>query len=283
MRTGLLRLALLPAWVFSAGSARAQERPAEILLVGTFHFHNPGRDVAQFRVSDVLSPEGQVEVMNVVESLARFRPTKVAVEQVRATRGDSLREQYRRYRNGAFVLTSNEMHQLGFRIAERFAHDSVYPVDFAQGMEISKVMAYAAQHDTAFSGRLTEMIGSATRTMNEWHRTRTLTQILRSMNSEPYLRAAEAPYMEMAGVGAGDGWVGATVVAGWYERNLKIFANLVQIAEPGDRILFVVGQGHAPILRHLISNHPRLRLVEALDYLREPSGDSGAADRRDTP
>ncbi|MFQ5530508.1 MAG: DUF5694 domain-containing protein, partial [Gemmatimonadota bacterium] len=37
---------------------------------------------------------------------------------------------------------------------------------------------------------------------------------------------AHAPYAEQAAIGAGDTFVGAEVIAGWYERNLKIFANI---------------------------------------------------------
>ena len=73
--------------------------------------------------------------------------------------------------------------------------------------------------------------------------------------------------MEMAAVGAGDGYIGARVVGQWYERNLRIFANLATLAKPGDRILLIIGQGHAPILRELVRSHTAMRLVEALPYL----------------
>jgi hypothetical protein len=72
-------------------------------------------------------------------------------------------------------------------------------------------------------------------------------------------------------VGAGDGYIGARVVADWYERNLHIFANLAAVAQPGERVLLIIGGGHAPILRDLVRVHPDMRLVEALDYL-PPAG-----------
>jgi hypothetical protein len=72
----------------------------------------------------------------------------------------------------------------------------------------------------------------------------------------------------MATVGAGDSYIGARAVAQWYDRNLRIFANLATIAHPGDRIVLIIGQGHTPILRELVRSHPGMRLVEPLEYLR---------------
>jgi hypothetical protein len=91
---------------------------------------------------------------------------------------------------------------------------------------------------------------------------------LRFMNDPATIARGHQPYVEMATVGAGDTYIGASVVAEWYERNLDIFANLARIAEPGDRVLLIIGMGHAPILRDLIRAHPGMQLVEPLDYLR---------------
>lgn len=68
-------------------------------------------------------------------------------------------------------------------------------------------------------------------------------------------------------VGAGDTYVGAKLVSKWYERNIKIFANLQRLAKTGDRILVIFGAGHAPTLRELIRYDPELRLVDARRYL----------------
>ncbi len=73
----------------------------------------------------------------------------------------------------------------------------------------------------------------------------------------------------MATVGADQaGYIGARVVGQWYDRNLRIFANLAAIAQPGDRILLIIGMGHTPILRELVRSHPGMQLVEPLAYLR---------------
>ena len=58
------------------------------------------------------------------------------------------------------------------------------------------------------------------------------------------------------------------VITAWYNRNLRIFANLQRITEPpGERLLVVYGAGHIPILRHCVEASPEYDLVEVADYL----------------
>jgi len=58
------------------------------------------------------------------------------------------------------------------------------------------------------------------------------------------------------------------MVADWYKRNLRIFANLTRIAEPGDRIFIIYGQGHIKILSDLVVESPDFCLVDPLPYLK---------------
>jgi hypothetical protein len=59
---------------------------------------------------------------------------------------------------------------------------------------------------------------------------------------------------------------GADLVSRWYERNVRICAHIVQIAEPGDRVLVLYGSGRlfAPPLP---SGVPGYRIVESNDFL----------------
>jgi predicted proteasome-type protease len=71
----------------------------------------------------------------------------------------------------------------------------------------------------------------------------------------------------VATVGEDTTYVGADVVAQYYKRNLRIFANIEDVAEPGDRILVIFGAGHLPYLRPLIEASPQMEFVDPLDYL----------------
>ena len=54
----------------------------------------------------------------------------------------------------------------------------------------------------------------------------------------------------------------------WYNRNLRIFANIVRVTEPGDRLLLVIGAGHVPILKQAADSSPEYRLVEVRSVLK---------------
>jgi hypothetical protein len=72
----------------------------------------------------------------------------------------------------------------------------------------------------------------------------------------------------MAQIGTAADPKGADVLAGWYRRNLLIYDNLVRLIDsPNERILLLIGQGHAKLLSEYISESPNLRLADPLQYL----------------
>ena len=62
------------------------------------------------------------------ELIRRFQPTKVAVEVTPDVQG-RLDERYAQYLSGEYELGSNEVFQLGFRIAGMLGHERVYCID----------------------------------------------------------------------------------------------------------------------------------------------------------
>lgn len=246
--------------------AVAGDAPVRVMVLGVFHFHNPNADYAQFEGIDVLAPDRQREIEAVVQGLEGFAPTKIAVERP-VLEDDSLATDYRAYRAGEFQLTANEVHQLGFRLAARLGHEKVYPVDYQMGMRMDSLLAYASEHEPDFVRRFDAYIGEIVELMNRMQREESIAANLRFMNDPENIMRAHEPYTVQATVGAGDGYAGARAVGDWYERNLRIFANLAAITAPDDRVLFVVGMGHSPILRHLVETHPSMQLVEAIEYL----------------
>lgn len=240
--------------------------PAQVLVLGTYHFANPGLDVVKTNVADVLSATKQAEVRVVVEALARFRPTKIAVEREPAS-GPLLDSLFHAYRSGQHELSRNETEQLGFRLAAMLEHPRVYPIDHHGEFPFDAMMEYAQIHDSAFVAFVNEERARIAAQANRRQRENTIAQILRLTNEPTELAEDQATYMRFARVGAGDTYVGAELLSKWYERNIHIFANLQQITEPGDRILVIIGGGHAPILQELMTYDSEMLLVDVLEYL----------------
>jgi hypothetical protein len=63
-----------------ATSQSCLDSAAPVLFLGTYHMDNPGRDMMNLQVDDVLAPKRQREIAELVDDLARFRPTKILIE-----------------------------------------------------------------------------------------------------------------------------------------------------------------------------------------------------------
>src|SRR5215210_6046828 len=101
---------------FPAIAWSQQDAKPEILVLGTFHMANPGRDVVNTQVDDVLSPKRQKEMTHLVEVLKKFRPTKIAIESNVGSKRTP--QEYANYVAGKYVLSRNEIDQLGYRLAK---------------------------------------------------------------------------------------------------------------------------------------------------------------------
>ena len=175
---------VLFAVLLLVSEATAQQRPPEpvppvkVMVLGSYHFANPGLDIMKTRVTDVMTPEKQAEIAEVVEALAGFHPTKIAIEASLATAAtfDSL---YAAYRAGEHELMPNERQQLGFRLAARFDHQRAYAIDHHGDFPIEQVIAYAREHDPAFVQEFEKMIATLGAEADSLQRHATVREILR--------------------------------------------------------------------------------------------------------
>lgn len=160
--------------------AQLTERP-EILVLGTFHMANPGHDVHNMQIDDVLSPKRQKEMEEVVKVLGRFHPTKIAIE----SSGSDRVKQYSDYLSGRYTLSSNEIDQLGFRLAKELGHQTVYPVDEYGEFPWLRVVNYAKAN--GMTREFDELDGAETTRMkstNDFISSHTVLESLELLNSD---------------------------------------------------------------------------------------------------
>ena len=255
------------------------ENRIPMLIVGSYHMANPGQDAFNLEADDVTTPRRQREIEAVVEALAAFRPTEVAIEGSYENRA-KWQERYESYRAGEHELVPNEREQIGFRLADRMGLDSIRPVDVRTAFPMGDVQE-AAGANPRYDSLMRAMGRFGERTMEtlaSWLREATVGEMLRRMNTPAALQANHGVYFEyFLPVMAADSFPGASLVESWYGRNLRIHALLQNLAEPGDRIFVIYGQGHAPTLRRFAADDPGFCLEDPLPYLEEaatlPTGD----------
>jgi hypothetical protein len=247
---------------------------ARLLILGTFHFADAGLDEYKpVRRFDPSSEERRREIAEVVERLAAFRPTKVAVEWPKEQQDDADRL-YAAFRGGERRDDPNEVSQLGFRLAERMGHERVWLVDVQGRHYEPPIDRQAIAKSWGEEARLDSRWWPAYERLAAWTdelKTRIpLLEQLLLLGSETALRASHGQYL----IGGfqlvrGDEYPGPDHLAGWwYDRNLRIFANVQALIEsPEERIVLIIGQGHAPILRHAAQASPEVELVEVREVL----------------
>lgn len=258
------------AAVLLAPPAAAQDTVSvEVMVLGTYHFA-----AVPETVNDILALEQQRELNAVVDSLAAFRPTKIALE---AVPGDSARldSLYRASRSGQHELGPNERQQLGFRMAGYFEHDRVYGIDHEEPWPNRKATAWAEEHRPGFLDSYERWREERRAVHDSLQRHASVREILLHLNGQEHLRGLEELRMRKLELGAGSKYPGIAPVRSMYDRDLHIFANLTRISEPGDRIIVIFGSGHVEHLRGFVRKHPGMRLIHPKEHLAADGGPDG--------
>lgn len=250
--------------------------PVQVMVLGVPHLDNPGRDVNNARIDPVTTPEKQVQLARIAEDLARFRPTAIAIERLAHDPSTMIDPRYAEYQPDWLLTQPDERIQIGYRLAALAGVDRVYAVDEKDRegqpgyFPYGAVVAWAQANDRADD---LQALGGVARgflaEMESRQRTETLGRLLADVNAPdaPMSSANASMYYRFLEYGSGDQLPGAELNGRWYTRNAMIFARLMQVARPGDRIVLMFGAGHAYWLRHFASTTPGYVLVEPTDYL----------------
>jgi hypothetical protein len=259
------------AFVLAAVAANSQEQAKPALMVlGSAHFDVPGRDFVNFEIEDVLSERRQKEIAAVVQRLAEFHPTRIAIEMAGKNQA-VLDQRYLDYREGRYELGRNEAAQFGMRLAALLGHERIYAVDWNDnppGVEADYDWpGFAAAHgQEAKVAAVMEHSKSAFPELKD----QTIGQFLLQLNAPEVLNASHHTYFEIAKIGEGDALPGASWVGTWYARNLKIYSRLAGlVTEPDDRVLVIYGAGHAYLLQQFAREDGIFDVVNVEDYLKE--------------
>lgn len=232
-----------------------------ILIVGTGHWANHGRDIVNRQFDDFLSARRQDEIREVLGHLLRFDPTAVVVEYP-FERNELLNADYREFRAGKFPLTASEIHQLGFRLADALGHGEIFGVDWNEGtIRLSDVLNYAQQHQPNLHALA--MRSGAPAIVEE-----TVVQQLRWLNRIEGLQSLHRPYPLVALMGDPESEDGSEWVANWYRRNLRIFSRICHVALRGhERVLVIYGAAHAYLLTQFVRECDGIDLVDPIAAL----------------
>jgi hypothetical protein len=252
--------------VIAALPLSAQEtKRAEVLVLGVFHMANPGHDVFNTQVDDVRVPKRQQEIEVLMAALQKFQPTKIAVENDSQKRLD---ERYAKYLAGQYELTTNEIDQIGLRLAKASGHKTIYAVDADGDFPWMRLIDYGkATGQSAKIDAIVAEVGEGVKSLDSYLKAHTILETLLYVNSDARVARDVGFYYREAHFGEPGDYAGPDLLAEWYKRNIRIFNNVTKlIASPDDRILLIYGYGHLGWLQQDVENDPTLRLRKLAEF-----------------
>ena len=264
-----------------------------IMILGSTHLANPGADVYNTKMDDVLAPKRQNEIAELVRLLKAYQPTKIAFE-IDPSEDAVINANYQGYLKGKYELKRDEVNQIGFRLAKQVGHSKVYGVDywpwpdshpfFPDGFDWDLIdyHKFAKTHNQEHllppppttEGKVTQDENGTT--WIEPQKYEPIVDMYIRLNQPEGIRVDHQRYIRwIARVGLGADYPGANWVAhSWYDRNLKTYVNLTRITESAnDRILLIIGAAHVYLIQQFFEESGDYIVESPLKYLNSAASD----------
>ncbi|RYZ29120.1 MAG: hypothetical protein EOO10_07350 [Chitinophagaceae bacterium] len=268
------------------GKPREQK---QIMFLGCSHFGQEGMYKGN-PAADLFTAEKQKEIAAINGQLAAFKPDVILIEREpeEQSQVDSL---YTAYRSGKLAFTDlsygrAEQYQFGFALAEKLNHQRVFGADYYEAVS-NRMMTTGANREAfqqgldSFSafGRKAEagfksgsfslkdflLLLNAPTVLNWTYRVLFVTplQVKNGAFTSPPATYVDTAYVNKK-------YIGAEFVSIFMERELKIYANIVNITaqQKAARVLVIMGHRHAAALPKLFQNDPAYKVVSVEKYLK---------------
>ncbi|MEL7486559.1 MAG: DUF5694 domain-containing protein, partial [Pseudomonadota bacterium] len=235
------------------------------------HFGNPGRDLNNVEADDVLSPRRQTELKALSDALIAFNPSAIAIERVAAPPYDD--PGWKSYDQAMLQTEREESVQIAYRVASAAGVQRVYAIDETPDADEPDYHPYVPLATFAEkTGRSADLeaiadLSPVVKKFEEAQAAASIPELLLLWNGDEFNDAVENFYWKAVTFGEGEEQPGPELAAFWFLRNAKIFNKLVQVTNPGDRVIVVYGAGHGPWLRKIIQYTNGYELEPVAPYL----------------
>ena len=265
------KIALLLVLIITFNASFAQSKKKQILIIGTFHFENPGLDVAKVNTFNVMTDKSQKELENISNEIKKFNPDKIFVEWS-YKKQDKLDKFYARNTDSLLHKNADERVQLALRSAKKLGHKKLFGIDYNEADfpydSLTKGMKEANQLNLLKSNE--ESMKNYEKSQNKKIAKYTLTELLVDINTKESNKANVEWYLGTANrAGKTDNFVGAYLVSEWYRRNLYMYSLIQKLTEnKDDKVMVLLGTGHTAMLREFIKYDPNFEIVELAAILK---------------
>jgi hypothetical protein len=250
--------------------ASSQTKKKQILLVGTFHYANPGLDVAKLNSFNIMSEKSQKELEIMSDKIKKFGPDKIFVEWEFNEQAD-LDKLYNKNTDSLFKTNKNEITQLALRTAKKLNHKKLYGMNLYTSFPYdSLLMSMEKANQQDLLKRNNEWKKRNEKDHNERITKSSLQELMLHYNKKETENKNIQWYLDVANrAGNPDDFTGASLVSNWYKRNLYMYSLIQKLTESTDnKIMVLVGAGHAAIIREFITHDPEFEIVDLATVLK---------------
>ncbi|MFC3812535.1 DUF5694 domain-containing protein [Lacihabitans lacunae] len=244
----------------------------EVMLMGVFHTDYPTKDKFMTNKEnqlDILAPQRQKELDDLVNELAKSKPTKIFVEWPIGlqSRVDTL---YREYLEGKYQDEPSEIFQVGMRLAKKLGHSKIYLSD-ANGASYTVPAADSISFFNKVNSlripeieKIFEASEKKIRWLEDYQKQLTISEIFTLYNTSSFIDTdMVATYFDTDLEPFGSDQFPTY----WHNRNIRIFSNIKRHLEPNDRAFVMFGASHIPILKHLFEHSLQFKVSQfGLDF-----------------
>jgi hypothetical protein len=245
----------------------------EALLIGTFHYNNPGADVAKTKSFDILSEKSQLELTHISAKIKAYNPTKIFVEWAYNEQKE-LDSLYQLYINGTYFdnnnlsdfYLKNEIFQLAFRAAKENNLKQLYAIDYSTSFPFEDVMRDIEKNKQyELKSKIENGIAQATLDFdNKIESGISLTELTYFVNSEKMRKFSNKFHNNlMLLAGDTEDFSGPFLTSEWYKRNLYMWSLVQKHTEKSDdRIMILAGSSHVAMFELFIKENEKWKVRE---------------------
>lgn len=250
-----------------------------VLLIGTFHYNNPGADVAKTKSFDILSERSQGELDLMASKIKEFNPNKIFVEWPHDEQAE-LDSLYRLYRENQYFVNDNlsefykknEIFQLAFRSAKLNGLESVYGVDVRTSFPFDSLMTVIDQNNQDELGlKIASSIKNFTNDFDKkLENGDSLLELTYHLNA-PGLREMSNEFHNQIPllVGPESNFIGPFLTSEWYKRNLYMWSLIQKSTKADDqRIMVLLGASHIATIEDFVNQNKAWSTVELEEIMK---------------
>lgn len=231
-----------------------------VLNFGTIHLS--GSTDAYSSVTNINNPQVKLELKQIVGYLAAFKPTIICVE-IPPESTEYINETLKKYKidQTARINYSEEVNVIGLEVARLSGAKKIYGIDNPIGFDYPSLIKIANSSKTDST-----YVATIMNNYEQLNRKPILEQY-QQINTPEYKKETFDLYNHLATMSTAGNFEGADIIAEFYKRNLRMYANFSKIEmNSHDRILIIMGATHTAYFDIFLGNSPKYILEDASKY-----------------